>query len=65
MLLVVLGPAVIGIACLVGAFALLSRKRDEETGRSAVIWVAVSLLFLCAFGIGGCYAIVWSGGLKP
>ncbi len=60
----VFGPAVIGIACLVGAFAMLSRKHDEEAGRPALVWVVVSILFLCAFGIGGCYAVVFTGAFK-
>lgn len=56
-------PAAIGIACLVGAIALLRRRPDRAEGSDAGsgapnsargVWIGC--LLLVAFGIGACYA---------
>lgn len=61
MMLLVFGPAVLGVLALLGAFFLFVKKSDEPGPHVARI-VAIGLLLCVAFGIGTCYAVMMLGG---
>jgi hypothetical protein len=59
------GPAIIAVAAAIGAVVLFGRLDQARTVAGRVmLWIAVSLLSLTTFGIGTCYAMVFTGGFR-
>jgi hypothetical protein len=59
-MLLVVSPALIGLAALIGALVMIGKPREEGeayVGR----WIGVGLLLIVSLGIGTCYAWVLSG----
>lgn len=59
-LIFVVGPALCGVAALAGGIVLLQRRPDGVR-RSAARTLAGVVALLVAFGIGACFAVVWTG----
>lgn len=60
-ILLLLAPALVGLAALVGGVFLVVKREGEEklgVGRA----VAGIFCLLLAFGVGTCYAVVFLGG---
>lgn len=59
-MLLVVGPALIGLSALIGALVMIGKPR--EAGETYVgRWIGVGLLLIVSLGIGTCYAWVLSG----
>jgi hypothetical protein len=60
--LMLLGPALFGLAALVFGLKLLKRaKRGGENQK--ILKGFAALLLLAAFGVGTCYTLMFAGGL--
>jgi hypothetical protein len=61
--LLILGPGIIALVSAAGAvwmFTLLDRT--EKPAAKVMLWIGIAACSLIAFGIGSCYAMVFTGG---
>lgn len=60
--ILVLGPAVLGIAALVGAIAMFAQASRSPEGGARIAWYVFGALMLTlALGIGACFGVVMLG----
>jgi hypothetical protein len=60
-MLLMLGPAAVGVACLGVAIALFSNAKGPD-GATRTIYVVFAVIFLiAALGIGSCYGMMFLG----
>ena len=61
-MLMLIGPAVLGLACLGVGIALFANSKTPE-GKTQVVHVVFATIFiLAALGIGSCYGVMFLGG---
>ena len=58
-----IGPAILGLVCIVMAIQLLKRPVDAKANTPARVALGM-LSLLVALGVGACYAAVFAGGLS-
>jgi cytochrome c oxidase assembly factor CtaG len=60
--ILVAGPAVLGVAALVGAMAMFAQASRSPQGGARIAWYVVGALMLTlALGIGACFGVVMLG----
>ena len=59
-LVLMIVPALIALGAAIGAAVLYGQiDRASTTAGKVVLWIGVVVLSLVAFGIGGCYAMMF------
>ncbi|MGE0145489.1 MAG: hypothetical protein AB7I19_05505 [Planctomycetota bacterium] len=61
-LLLIIGPAVVGVAALVAALVMIAKPREPD-GVYVGRWIGIGVLLIVFLGIGTCYAVVLEGPL--
>jgi hypothetical protein len=62
--LLILGPGVIAVASAAAAvWMFTSLDRTEKPASKVMLWIGITVCSLIAFGIGSCYAMVFTGGV--
>lgn len=62
LIVLVYGPALLGVAALLGIIALSQRVRRREPGHRVGLYVGIAFLSVVALGIGTCYGMLFLAG---
>jgi hypothetical protein len=60
LMVLVLGPAVFGLAALAGSILLFATTKKDTRDRVPRL-VAATILLVGALGVGACYGVMWKG----